>query len=299
MSWTSGFFDSIYGDRTYTAEQMSSIFEGIITPGVYINVGNKLAVQPNNGLTIQINTGRGWFGGRWVNNDAEYLLTLEDADVLLNRYAAICIRVDFTEAGRTASPYIKYSDFATAPVKPTMDRTDTVKEYCLAYVYIAAGTTEITASQIEDTRPNTDLCGWVTGIIEQFDSTALFEQFEGLFKEWLNSLEDYLDENVEAKLTEDMLELKATAPVKATGTISPDKWESQTDGTYTQVVTITGVTANNDILVAPVIEHKDAYVAMDCEAVAQGENSVTFLCDEPSETEIDVKVIIFNDEVAL
>ena len=50
MAWTSGFFNSVNGDRLYNADQMSHIFEGLITDGVYESVGNKLAVQPNSGL---------------------------------------------------------------------------------------------------------------------------------------------------------------------------------------------------------------------------------------------------------
>ena len=58
MAWTSGFFNSVNGDRLYNADQMSRIFEGLITDGVYESVANKLAVQPNSGMTIQIATGR-------------------------------------------------------------------------------------------------------------------------------------------------------------------------------------------------------------------------------------------------
>lgn len=297
MSWNDGFFNSVNGDRTYNADQMSSMFEGLITPGVYASIGNKLAVQPNSEMTIQINTGRGWFGGRWVMNDSEYLITLDPADVTLNRYAAICVKVDTSLEVRRAHPFVKYGDLATNPEKPTMERTDTVKEYCLAYVYIPAGITEITASQIEDTRGNTELCGWVTGLIKQLDSTTLFAQFESLFVDWLNSLNDYLDENTEAKLVADMVEVKATAPFKSIGTFDGLGWDSQEDGTYLQTITVEGVTADNDILVAPTKEHKDAYIRMDCEAISQGEGTVTFQCVNPEDVAMQVKVIIFNDLV--
>ena len=128
MAWTSGFFNSVNGDRLYNADQMSHIFEGLITDGVYESVANKLAVQPNSGMTIQIATGRGWFGKRWVNNDSEYTMTVENSDVILNRYVAVVIKVDSTDAVREAVPYLKYGEFATTPVKPTMTRTETVKE---------------------------------------------------------------------------------------------------------------------------------------------------------------------------
>lgn len=223
--WTSGFFNSVNGDRVYSAQQMSEIFEGLITDGVYESVGNKLAVQPSSGMTIQIATGRGWFNKHWVNNNTPYLITLEAADVTLNRYAAICVRVDDTESVRNATAYVKYSEYATTPVKPTMTRTSTVREYCLAYVYIKAGATSITAANIEDTRANESLCGWVTGLIDQLNSKTLFDQFTAIFNEWFERLEDTFNENTEVVLVNAM-------PVSATLTLRASGW---TDNTQTEI----------------------------------------------------------------
>ena len=200
MAWTSGFFNSENGDRSYSADQISEMFDGLITNGVYESVGNKLAVRPNDGMTIQIDTGRGKFGKRWAKNDSAYLIQLEDSDVTLNRYAAICVRVDNADSGRTVTPYVKYSEFATSPTKPTMERTETIEEYCLAMVLIPAGATEITAADIEDTRPNAELCGWVTGLIYQVDSNTLWEQWEALFNIWFDQMKDQLSEDAAGNL---------------------------------------------------------------------------------------------------
>ncbi len=322
MAWTSGFFNSVNGDRLYNADQMSGIFDGLITNGVYHKVGNKLAVQPNNGMTIQINTGRGWFGGRWANNDAEYLQKLEDSDVLLNRYCAVCVRADITDSGRTVAPYFKYSEYATAPTKPTMERSETVKEYCLAYVFIKAGATEITAADIEDTRANTELCGWVTGLIEQVDTDTLWTQWQAqwenfmsaadtendtwqeeqrtAFLDWYNNLVDYIDADVQTKLTNDVLQLQSDVTtlqgqcIKATGTFDGLSWVSHTDGSYTQTIEVQGVTAANDIMVFPTAEYKETYLAMDCMAIEQAENAITFRCWKPVDESVTVEVIIFS-----
>ena len=134
MAWRSGFFNSVNGDRAYTADEISQIFEGIITDGVYNSIKNQLVVEANNGMTIQVNTGRGYFGGRWVNNDAILTHTLEPADVLLNRYCAVCVQVNEDTSVRSADLYFKYGEFASNPVKPTMERSETLKEYCLAFL---------------------------------------------------------------------------------------------------------------------------------------------------------------------
>ena len=45
MALTSGFYNSINGDRTYNAEQMSSIFDGIINDGVFASIGKVFQVK--------------------------------------------------------------------------------------------------------------------------------------------------------------------------------------------------------------------------------------------------------------
>lgn len=331
MAWTSGFFNSLNGDRVYNANQMSEIFDGLITNGVYESIDNKLAVQPNNGMTIQINTGRGWFGGRWVNNDSEYLHTLEESDVLLNRYCAVCVRVNLDESSRTAEPYFKYSEFASNPVKPTMERTETIKEYCLAYIYIRANTTSIKAQDIEDTRGNTNLCGWVTGLIKQVDTDTLWTQWQSqwedfmsdnasenenwqaeqreAFLNWYNSLEDYLTADAETKLTNDVLQLQADVGelqsdveelqtkgghTKYTATFDGLGWISHDDGLYTQTVTVEGIKATDYIIVIPTEEYKTTYVTMGCEAIEQSDNAITFSCPNPDDINMVVDVIVIG-----
>lgn len=268
--WSYGFFNSVNGDRVYNAEQMSRIFEGLITDGVYESVGNKLAVQPSSGMAIQIADGRGWFGKHWVDNSTKHLLTLEAADVTLNRYAAICIRVD--ETTRTAEPYIKYSDYATTPTKPSMTRDDTVKEYCLAYVYIKAGATAITAANIEDTRANTNLCGWVTGLIEQLNSTTLFEQWTDIFYSWFNKLQDLVNENTEAMLV-------AALPTSVTVTLLASGWSNNS-----QTVTVTGMNATKTVLVS-----NDSDYNIKC--TGQDTNTLTFTCDTVPVADVTINIV--------
>ncbi len=281
--WDYGFFNSVNGDRLYNAEQMSNIFEGLITNGVFESVGNKLAVQPNSGMTIQIATGRGWFSKRWVANDTPYLIALEASDVTLNRYAAVCVKVDTTNSAREAVPYIKYSDFATAPVKPTMTRTETVNEYCLAYVYIEAGASAITAADIEDTRANTDLCGWVTGLIEQLDTTTLFEQFTALFNDWFNGLQDTINENTEAVLV-------AAMPVGVAVSLSALGWTATGAG-YTQSVEVSGMNTTKSVFVTPTDASVTGYSAAEIRCTAQGANSLEFTATSLPTEDVTVNIV--------
>lgn len=285
MAWENGFFNSVNGDRLYNADKMNKIFEGLLSNGVFQNVGNKLAVQPNNGLTIQIATGRGWFSNHWVSNSSEYLMTLQERDVVLNRYAAICIKVDENNNVRAVTPVIKYSDFATNPVKPTMTRSELINEYCLAYVYIRAGQpgVAITAADIEDTRQDTQLCGWVTGLITQITPDTLYSQFTALFNEWFQGLVDTLDENTEAMLV-------AALPTNVLATLSSTGWVQGASG-YTQSLTITGVTSTQSIIVQPHNGSEEAYSNAGIKATAQGTNTITFTAQKLPTSNVSVDIL--------
>lgn len=292
--WSSGFFNSMNGDRKYNAQQMSEIFEGLITDGVYESVGNKMAVQPNKGMTIQIATGRGWFAKHWVNNDTEYLQTLEASDVLLNRYCAVCVRVDESESGRTAKPHFKYSEFATTPVKPTMERSENVKEYCLAYVYIKAGATAITSADIEDTRGNNNLCGWVTGLIEQLSTTTLFEQWTDIFNTWLNDLQDNIDEwysNLQDHVNENTeVMLVGALPVSVTGTLTVAGWVAES-GIYKQSLQVASMNGTKTVLAQPEANSVTAYSAAEVKCVAQANNALEFTAITKPTEAINVNIV--------
>lgn len=284
--WTSGFFNSVNGDRLYNADQMSKIFEGLITDGVYESVGNKLAVQPNSGMTIQIATGRGWFNKRWVENSTPYTLTVDSADVTLNMYAAVCIKVDNTDAVRSATPYLKYSEYATTAVKPTMTRTDTVKEYCLAYIYIPANTTTITADLIEDTRANNDLCGWVTGLIEQLSTTTLFTQWQSIFETWFNNLKDLINENTETMLV-------AALPITATVLLKSSGW-TESNGVYTQTATALNMTATKIVIVNSNSETLEDFATADIKCTGQESDKITFTATSLPTNDIKADIVYFG-----
>lgn len=187
MAITYGFFNAIKQtdgtyDRTYNADQMSGYFEGLVSDGVYENVGDAMQVIASGGMQVQVKSGRMLIDSKWLKNDAAYSIDITPAHVTLNRYTAIVARLD--KSARTISIVAKDGENATEPVKPAISDTVSVKEMCLAYIYVGRGVTEITQSSIEDTRPDTNICGWVTGIIEQVDTSQLFLQWQTAYEEF-------------------------------------------------------------------------------------------------------------------
>lgn len=180
MAVSSGFFNSINGDRTYNADQMSTYFKGLISDGVYENVGSRLRVTNGNGMSVNVGTGRAVVLSRWVENDAELNLTLDAADVQYNRIDAIAIQLDLTEGGRTVNIVVKKGTNDINPEPPTRSTGADIYELYLATVSIPKGTTTITQDLITDLRPS-DQCGWITGLINQVDTSDLYAQWAAAY----------------------------------------------------------------------------------------------------------------------
>ena len=92
MAVTSGFFDSVSGDRKYNALQMSSIFDGVIGDGVIDDYLNSLKVIPSGSAnTVIVGSGRAWFDHTWIYNDSALSITLTAAPGSGDRIDAIVI----------------------------------------------------------------------------------------------------------------------------------------------------------------------------------------------------------------
>lgn len=194
MAVTYGFFNAIQQedgtyDRMYNADQMSEQFEGLISDGVYESVGDAMIVEASSGMQVQVKSGRMMIDSKWVKNDAAELLTINAAHVTLNRYTAVVVRLDLQ--ARTIAITTKDGDNATTPVKPSLEDSQTIKEMCLAYVYVGRGVTEITQADIEDTRADTNVCGWVTGIVQQVNTAELFLQWQTAYEKQMAQMQEW------------------------------------------------------------------------------------------------------------
>lgn len=189
MAITSGFFDSVNGDRTYNAEQMSSYFDGLISDGVYENIGDRfLVTSANDGMSINVGSGRAIIQSHWVKNDSSEVLTLDPSDVQLNRIDAIALRLDVSE--RSIELVIKKGTAVNGnPSLPAVTRTESVYELYLASVYVKKGAAQPTS--VTDLRPSS-YCGWVTGIIKQVDTSDLFTQWDTAYKQMFFEFDQYM-----------------------------------------------------------------------------------------------------------
>ena len=120
-------------------------------------------------------------------NSADYTLSVEESDVLLNRIDAVIFFVDFDT--RSMGIEIKTGAVASTPAAPALVRTDDRYEMCLAQISVPKQTEEITTAMITDTRGNSELCGFVQGLIQQVDTTTLFQQWQSAFETWFSEIQ--------------------------------------------------------------------------------------------------------------
>lgn len=190
MAVTYGFFDSIQGDRVYDADDISNYFLKLISNGVFATPSNAMQVQANSGMQVAVSAGWGFINCKWVNNSTAYILTVDTADVSLNRIDRVVLRLDKNVGVRRIDIAVKTGTPATNPTAPALTRqTNGIWELSLAQIYVGAGVSEITQADITDERPNTELCGFITGLIDQIDTTNLFAQFTNAFETWFSNIQ--------------------------------------------------------------------------------------------------------------
>lgn len=187
MSVTSGFFNSLNGDRRYDARQFSALFDGIINDGVFANIGTSFKVTAAGGLQINIGLGRAWFNSTWVNNDAILPFTLDDSDQVLNRYDAVILEVNTTNAVRKGDIKIIKGVAATNPALPTLTKADGVYQYPLAYIFREASSTSVNQASITNKIGTSD-CPYVTGILQVQSIDNIVSQWESQWIQWYSDI---------------------------------------------------------------------------------------------------------------
>lgn len=186
MAEKSGFFDAhlVNGeyDRVYLAESFARYFASFIGNGIFGGKSNELMVQQKStaDMSVKVLSGQGWINGYWYENDNELSLAIDVADGVLNRIDAIVLRWDNSE--RVIRLAVKKGTSATNPSVPVIQRNADYYELKLAQVYVKAGATKITQADITDTRLNNDVCGFVHGVIDQFDTTDFGRQIDSFIE---------------------------------------------------------------------------------------------------------------------
>ena len=240
MSITSGFYNSVNGDRKYNAEQLSSIFDGLITEGVFATCGEAFALTAGTGLRVTMAPGRAWLNHKWVFNDAPLAIDIPaNTHPTSYRIHAIVLDVDTRDNVRGASVGVLstnnvYSDWTPPmsgihiymyePLYNLVVNTDERKQYIIGFVVVGPGETSIDPSNIfyrvghksegHPYHPN-----FVTGIVDTVSSDLFLSRLESMFLQrmeaqtvdinaWFADLKATVSSNVAANLTSRLIALE-------------------------------------------------------------------------------------------
>lgn len=202
MAEKSGFFNAreteegTY-DREYDAEQFAEYFANFVSNGVYVNPANQLKVvfngSPSKPFVVVVRKGKAYIDGYW------YELT-EDMEVTISAntksYAikdVICCTLDKTE--RKVSVILKEDVISDMPVNNNAQH-----DLVLSTILVQPNASKLNAEDITDKRPDKTYCGFVTGVVDQIDTTELFRQYDEAFKTWFNEIKDQLSTDAAGNL---------------------------------------------------------------------------------------------------
>ena len=215
MAEKSSFFNSVSGDRKYSAEDWAAYFASFVSNGTFASPSNSLQVVAATGMGITIKAGSGFLNGYYYRNTSDLNKTLAVADGVYSRIDRIVMR--WSLINRTITVEVLQGSVATAPTAPALTRNAEVYELALADILVGAGVTSVLQSNITDRRGDSNLCGIVTSAVQQLDLTSFMAQFnawmddnEADFNEWFSDIQDQLSGDVAGNLQVQIDELKET-----------------------------------------------------------------------------------------
>lgn len=198
MALKYGFYDSINGDRVYSARDFTAIMNSLIMDGVLPQtVGrNQFGAKPaSSGLGVIIDSGWAWFDSTYTTLTAPQTFPLDAADAVLYRWDAVVIETN-PEDRENAIKVIKGTPAAeTAAAKPTLS----ANQHPLCYIRVTPGLTNLVQSNIENRVGMSD-CPFITSIVQTADLTQLFAAWQYDFDEWFENLRVTLSGDVAANL---------------------------------------------------------------------------------------------------
>ena len=174
MSITSGFWDSVNGDRRYSGRQILHVFDGLISDGIVKGYLNSFGVRVASSA-LRVRDGRAFLAnGIWVENttDDQAVSDVTAADGSRNRCDAVVLTLN--ESGRTvtvnyvegtADSNLNFDDPGTSTTGYQGHPELTSNQYLLAFIIRKAGSgTSVTSTNMKIVNARGTKLGNVSGI---------------------------------------------------------------------------------------------------------------------------------------
>lgn len=187
-------------DRTYSSADIAAYFASFIGNGVYANPANQLKVSPANGkMAVTVAVGKAWINGYFYElSESAKELAIATGDANNPRIDKVVCSLNLSN--RLIELKVIQGAASANPQPPAHSREDEVYDLVLAEVAVAAGAVELSDEDITDKRPDNGVCGFVTGVVEQIDTTGLFSQYDAEFNSWFEGIQGILDEDTAGNL---------------------------------------------------------------------------------------------------
>lgn len=202
MAEKSGFFNAretevgTY-DREYDAEQFAEYFANFISDGVYANPANQLKVvfddSPSKPFVVIVRKGKAYIDGYWYELTEDMEITIPANTKPYAIKDVVCCTLDKTE--RKVSIVLKEDVTSEYPAN-----NNTQHDLVLSTILVQPNASKLNAEDITDKRPDKTYCGFVTGMVDQIDTTELFKQYDDAFQNWFNEMKDQLSTDVAGNL---------------------------------------------------------------------------------------------------
>ena len=180
---------------TYDADDASGFLSTRLS-GVY-SADEDFAVTANGGLTVTVSAGQAWvrparFRGRSIILEQPETVTLTAADAVRSRIDRLVLRYD-AAARKTRLQVLEGTPDSASPTAPEITRTALVYDLCLAEIRRPAGSTEITAADITDTRADENMCGVMRDSVTGIPTAQLQAQALAIMTQLSTELHTKLD----------------------------------------------------------------------------------------------------------
>lgn len=187
-----GFFNSLNGDRLYSADDMNRPYRRLITEGIFATPQGTPSTDfktqsAASGMNIVVKKGEGLLANKWVENPADITITVPANPNILPRRDSVILQVDLRSnaSGRITNIIYKEGTPSSNPMPPDINNIDNVIERRLANIYVAPSANYIGNDAIVDLRGSSE-CPWVTSLLYQVDTSTLYDQYRAAYDAYYN-----------------------------------------------------------------------------------------------------------------
>lgn len=216
-----GFYPSVNGDRKYSADDFSRIFDGLITDGVYAGYGGNFNVSANrDSFSVTVDSGRAWLDHTWTCFDEVQTFNIPAASVSYPRIDSVAIQVN--KNTRVNSIVYLTGTARSVPTAPTMANgtgaNAGIYQHRLANIYVSANAHNSDGVVVSiSVGPGGDT-PFVTVIVDvNTPMSELMTQYTAQFIDWFSHLQNELDADQETHLQRQIDELANSFPLLVPG----------------------------------------------------------------------------------